>query len=156
MSDSINRDHREAFQARLEFWISRTRLKPPRVRFRYMTRFWAVCRCDNSITFSTALLDQPVAFQDVVIVHELVHLRIPDHSEYFWRVLALYQPDWRTAGGLAPESPVKRKQTYRVEDCPERVSAKFPQGRVSNAGLTCTLPDSYRSRYARVTDPVCA
>jgi hypothetical protein len=135
MSGSISRNHREAFQARLEFWKSRTLLKPSRVRFRYMTRFWAVCCCDNSITFSTALLDQPAAFQDLVIVHELVHLCIPDHSDYFWRVLELYQPDWRTIGRLAPESPVKRKQHYRVEDCPMPVDAKFPQGRIKITGM---------------------
>lgn len=147
MGNSSSDIRKAAFHLRLRFWILRTRLRPTQVRFRQMTRLWAVCRCDNSITFSTALLDQPVAFQDLVIVHELVHLRIPNHSDYFWRALEVYQPDWRTVGRLAPESPVKRKQHYRVEECPVGVGAKLPQDRISYAGLTCTFPDSYRSRY---------
>ena len=146
MGNTISAVGKAAFHLRLKFWISRTRLRPTQVRFRHMTRRWALCRCDNSITFSIALLDQPLAFQDLVIVHELVHLRIPDHSAYFWLALELYQPDWRVVGRLAPESPVKQKQRYRIEDCPIR-GRWFPQGRIINVGLTSPLTGSYRYRY---------
>ena len=135
MVNSIGRLRRSTFQLRLEFWIARTRLKPTKVRFRRMTRLWAVCRCDQSITFSTALLDQPLAFQDLVIVHELIHLQIPDHGKFFWLALGLYQPHWRAAGRLAPESPAHCNTYYRVEDSAVLLRPYFKPVRCSTSGL---------------------
>lgn len=41
--------------------------------------------------------DQPNAFQDHVIVHELLHLRVPNHGKLFESLLTAYLPVWRTA-----------------------------------------------------------
>jgi predicted metal-dependent hydrolase len=106
----------EWFRARLALWIARTRLVPAKVRFRKMTRLWAVCKPDGSITFAIALLDQPPAFQELVIVHELVHLLIPDHGPHFQRLLVACLPDCRAVARLAPESPALCKTRYGVED----------------------------------------
>ena len=75
------------FFDRVAGWRARTHLSPTCVRFRHMKRFWAVCNVDNSITFAVALLDQPEEFQDLVIVHELVHLLIRDHGRTSRRFL---------------------------------------------------------------------
>jgi predicted metal-dependent hydrolase len=120
MTGNFRNRRRADFQSRLDHWVSRTQLTPTRVRFRRMTRLWGVCNCDNSITFATALLDQPLAFQDLVIVHELIHLLIRDHGKYFRQVLELYQPDWRAVTRLAPESPAQCRPLLRVEDRPLR------------------------------------
>ena len=37
---------------------------------------------------------QPLSFQDYVIVHELLHLRIRNHGKLFKTLLAAYLPDW--------------------------------------------------------------
>src|SRR5690606_14617402 len=76
---------------------------------------------DGSITFSRALLDQPSAFQDLVIVHELVHLRIPDHSKWFYLALSLHLRDWRAAARLAPATPADLTRVYHVRDMPAGV-----------------------------------
>jgi predicted metal-dependent hydrolase len=41
------------------------------------------------------LLQLPVRLADYVICHELVHLRVPNHSSAFWTMLDGVQPDWR-------------------------------------------------------------
>jgi predicted metal-dependent hydrolase len=120
----MNPLRRAAFLVRVDDWVSRTKLIPTRVRLRHMKKLWAVCNPDDSITFACALLDQPSAFQDLVICHELVHLCIRDHGEYFQLMLELLQPDWRDAAYLVPPTPAELKPTYRVEDCafPDTVS----------------------------------
>ncbi len=81
-----------------------------------MTRLWAVCNVDDSITFATALLEQPEEFQDLVIVHELVHLLIRDHGTHFHRILRLFVPDCERIARLAPESPAGWKQVKGVQE----------------------------------------
>lgn len=119
----------EAFLKRVDHWVGRTQLKPSGVRIRHMTALWAVCHVDESITFSRALLDQPEAFQDLVIVHELIHLSIPDHSKWFFLALSIYLPDWRATARLAPETPAELTRRYRVQDLSQgtyRVSSRSP------------------------------
>lgn len=52
-----------------------------------MTRKWASCSPRGRVTFSRDLLDQPLAFQDYVIAHELLHLRIRNHGKLFTAML---------------------------------------------------------------------
>jgi len=81
-----------------------------------MTRLWAVCHVDNSITFASALLDQSEEFQDLVIVHELVHLLFRDHGEHFHTLVRVFVPDGYRIARLAPESPAEWMQSRGVRD----------------------------------------
>jgi hypothetical protein len=38
---------------------------------------------------------RPRAFQDFVIVHELLHLRVPNHGRLFKALLSVHAPGWR-------------------------------------------------------------
>lgn len=144
---------RAEFAERVERWIDRTHLRPTRVRLRRMTRLWAVCNVDDSITFSTALLEQPDAFQDLVIVHELVHLQIRDHGPHFRAMLAIFLPDHIRIARMAPESPAiwlkgtgvrDERGVYRV-----RVVAQGASGSPSpnKHHATTTIAHVSRSQY---------
>jgi len=37
----------------------------------------------------------PSVCVDYVVAHELVHLRIPNHSAAYWRMLGRVMPDWK-------------------------------------------------------------
>lgn len=59
-----------------------------------MNRKWASCSPGQWISFSEELLSKDAAFQEYVIVHELLHLRIPNHGKLFKSLISLYVPDW--------------------------------------------------------------
>jgi predicted metal-dependent hydrolase len=62
---------------------------------------WGSCSVDEqSIRLSLALVDYPAWVRDYVIVHELAHLVVPDHSERFWKLVNRYPWTERARGFL--------------------------------------------------------
>ena len=60
---------------------------------------WGSCSATGRMSFSWRLLLAPPAVLDYVVVHELCHLRHPDHSRRFWAMVAAARPDWREQVG---------------------------------------------------------
>lgn len=62
---------------------------------------WGSCSpSDASIRLSLALADYPAWVRDYVIVHELAHLLVPDHSKPFWDLVERYPYTERARGYL--------------------------------------------------------
>lgn len=62
---------------------------------------WGSCSvADGDIRLSLALADYPPWVRDYVIVHELAHLTVPDHSPRFWRLVNRYPLTERARGFL--------------------------------------------------------
>jgi len=64
-----------------------------------MTRKWASCSSAGRLSFSRDLLGEAAAFREVVIVHELLHLRVPNHGKLFRSLMRAYLPRWETIAG---------------------------------------------------------
>jgi predicted metal-dependent hydrolase len=80
----------DALRVRIQHWAARLRVKPTEVRIQTMTRKWASCSHAGRVTFSRDLIAERVDFQDYVIVHELLHLRWPNHGKLFNSTLRVY------------------------------------------------------------------
>jgi hypothetical protein len=74
-------------------WAERIRVKPTRIQLQAMTKKWASCSPRGVVTFSTDLLDEDRAFGEAVIVHELLHLAVPNHGPVFRSLLKAYLPN---------------------------------------------------------------
>ena len=62
---------------------------------------WGSCSpAERSIRLSLELSRYPTWVRDYVIVHELAHLLVPDHSERFWRLVERYPLTERARGFL--------------------------------------------------------
>lgn len=72
-----------AFRSRVAHWSAQLKVAPIQVRIQAMTRKWASCSSRGRVTFCPDLMKEPVSFQDYVIAHELLHLRIPNHGKLF-------------------------------------------------------------------------
>jgi predicted metal-dependent hydrolase len=80
----------DLFRAEVETWARRIGVTPRAVRIRPMTRKWASCSSQGRLTFDTELLRQPADFRREVIVHELLHLKVPNHGKLFKALLKAY------------------------------------------------------------------
>lgn len=61
---------------------------------------WGSCSYKNSLNFSYRLIQYPVEAIDYVIIHELVHTRIKNHSSQFWKAVEQILPDFKERESL--------------------------------------------------------
>jgi predicted metal-dependent hydrolase len=96
-----------AFRSQVTHWAGRIRVKPRQVRLQKMRRKWASCSTAGTVSFSLDLLAQPAPFREYVIVHELLHLKVPNHGKLFKTLLSAYLPDYESIRPPPPlDSPV--------------------------------------------------
>ncbi len=80
----------DLFKAEVQAWARRLEVTPREIRLRPLKRKWASCSSRGRLTFDTELLRQPAAFRREVIVHELLHLKVPNHGSLFRALLKAY------------------------------------------------------------------
>lgn len=73
-------------------WLEVPELPP--IAFKALTHRWGSTTKAGRITFNVDVVKLPPACLDYVIAHELVHLKIPNHSPAYWRMLGRVMPDW--------------------------------------------------------------
>lgn len=86
------RQARNEFKLKVYAWAERLNVAPRQVRIQAMTRKWGSCSTLGYVSFADDLLLLCEEFQDFVIAHELLHLRIPNHSRLFKATLRAYLP----------------------------------------------------------------
>lgn len=100
-------------------WALTLRVNPKMVRVQSMRKKWGSCSSRGVVTLATDLAEQERAFQDFVIAHELLHLRVPNHGRLFKALMSAYIPRWRVFEAANRESralsvPAERqKLTHR-------------------------------------------
>ncbi len=56
---------------------------------------WGSCSAKGNLSFNWRLILCPPEVLEYVVVHELLHLREPNHSKAFWRLLETARPGWQ-------------------------------------------------------------
>lgn len=80
---------------KVDVWAVKLRVNPKLVRVLEMRRKWGSCSSAGTICLARDLCDTSEAFQDYVIVHELLHLRYPTHGKMFKVLMNMHVPGWR-------------------------------------------------------------
>lgn len=85
---------REFITERVEFWGREYGVQYRRIAIKNTRRTWGSCSRKGNLNFSYALLFLPRELADYVVVHELCHLKHPNHSRAFWQEVAKTIPDF--------------------------------------------------------------
>ena len=68
----------------------------PTLKIRKMKTRWGVCNTKtHMITLNLELIHYEIECLDYVIVHELSHLLVPNHSKNFWNIVSKYYPNYK-------------------------------------------------------------
>jgi predicted metal-dependent hydrolase len=68
---------------------------PTGVRVKPLKSLWGSLDTQDRVTLDLALALAPLDALRYVVVHELCHLRIRDHSPRFWALVGSLYPDWQ-------------------------------------------------------------
>jgi predicted metal-dependent hydrolase len=85
----------ECLEAKVSQWALGMALNPKRVLIRGQKRRWGSCSLDGTLRFNWRLVQLTPSLIDYVVVHELAHLRVPNHSPLFWESVAVALPDFK-------------------------------------------------------------
>ena len=88
----------------LPIWETRTGIRIKCIRWRNMNTRWGSCNSKTGeIHLASKLQMYPPACVELVLLHEMCHMRHNDHSEAFYRELARWIPDHRERERLLKE-----------------------------------------------------
>ncbi|MDD5452246.1 MAG: M48 family metallopeptidase [Desulfovibrionales bacterium] len=87
---------KEQFKSDITRWAAIMKVNPVQIRVQIMKKKWASCSAKGRICFSTDLLKESRTFQEYVIIHELLHLQVPNHGKLFKSLMNAYLPGWET------------------------------------------------------------
>ena len=80
----------DVLKAEVRFWAERIGVEFHTITIRKMKKKWASCSSKGNLTFNTDLLFQPAEFRRKTIVHELLHLKYPNHGKMFHALVRAY------------------------------------------------------------------
>lgn len=66
------------------------------VSIRCQRRRWGSCSSKGRISLNCKALFLTPELMEHLMLHELCHLRHPDHSARYWKLVSAHQPDYRT------------------------------------------------------------
>ncbi len=85
----------EKIAPRVRKWSRATGLVYNELKFRKLEKRWGSCTPSNNIILNVDAIKLPFSLIDYLIVHELVHTQIKNHSKEFWAMVSMYLPKWR-------------------------------------------------------------
>ncbi len=84
----------EWLTAGVDRWLPRlSRGDKPRILVRDQRKRWGSCAPDGTLRFNWRVMMLEPALIDYVIVHELAHLTVKNHSADFWELVSKVMPD---------------------------------------------------------------
>ena len=75
------------FAAKMDITINHLAIRP-------MKNKWASCSTDGNLNFNDELLEMDKEIGDYVIVHELLHFKVPNHGKLWKSLMRVYLGEW--------------------------------------------------------------
>jgi len=76
-------------------WSGKMGVRPTGFKVTAARKRYGSCSAKNSLCFSCFLMNCPAEAVELVVVHELCHIREKNHGPGFYALLERYLPDWR-------------------------------------------------------------
>ncbi|MDP1547343.1 MAG: SprT family zinc-dependent metalloprotease [Anaerolineales bacterium] len=83
----------QIFSERIQYYAGLHGFTPKQVKVNSARTRWGSCSANGTINFTWRLVMAPLEVIDYVILHELAHLRVKNHSQTFWRLVESMDSD---------------------------------------------------------------
>ena len=85
----------ETIPRRVAFYAEKIGVRYGRITIRAQKTRWGSCSSKGNLNFNCLLMLAPMDVLDGVVVHELCHLKVMNHSPRFYREVEKVLPDYR-------------------------------------------------------------
>lgn len=82
---------------RVGYFATRNGLQVKSVKISNAKKRWGSCGPSGGLNFNWRLIMAPLFVLDYVVAHELAHVKIRNHSKYFWQEVATIIPEYKKA-----------------------------------------------------------
>lgn len=73
----------------------------PEIKARLMTSKWGVCYTrNNKINISSYLIHYPLECLEYIMLHEMIHFIIPNHSKRFYEIVSNNMPNYKEVNNI--------------------------------------------------------
>ncbi|MEG1931202.1 MAG: SprT family zinc-dependent metalloprotease [Anaerovorax sp.] len=96
----LKREAKKVIPERVGYYSQIMDVVPTGVKITSAATRWGSCSGTNRLCFSYRLLLYPREAMDYIVVHELAHIRVKDHSKRFYEEVEKYMPDYRERANL--------------------------------------------------------
>jgi len=93
LTQSVSSDERLKIKNRVEYLANKYEFTFNKITLRRMRTRWGSCTSKNNISLNIGLIALTEELQDYVILHELIHTKIKNHSKEFWNELSNFVPN---------------------------------------------------------------
>lgn len=94
IEDFLMAEAKRVYKEILDSWIKKIGVKPNKIKIKKMKSAWGICYSNKNITLNLKLIHLERDLIEYVIVHELCHLHIMNHSKEFWNLVERFIPDY--------------------------------------------------------------
>lgn len=84
----------EYLETRTQRLAAKVGVKPNRIVIKNMKARWGSSTKSGTIVLNRAITNAPSRIIDYIILHELCHLKVRDHSRRFWNMLYVYDKNF--------------------------------------------------------------
>jgi len=85
----------EVITRRVQHYAAALGWPMPRVLIRNQKKRWGSCNAKGELRFNWRLVMLPLRVLDYVVVHEMAHLKVLNHSPSFWALVERILPDYK-------------------------------------------------------------
>ena len=88
---------RQEIEAKVAEKAKLMHVSPKAITIRDQRTRWGSCSSRGTLSFNWRLIMAPPTVMEYVVVHELAHMTVPNHSADFWRLVEQYYPAYKEA-----------------------------------------------------------
>lgn len=85
-------------------WAIKLKVEPKEIHLRSMKTKWASLSGRGRLTFNSELLEKRRKLIDYVVLHELLHIKVPNHGKLFKSLMFAFLPDWEKRSNQLKEA----------------------------------------------------
>lgn len=95
-------------------WQKKIGIKANRIQIRKMKNKWSSCSSKGNITLNSDIVLLIKKFVEYIIVHELLHILIPNHNKTFKVLLSTYLPEWEDLHHKLTTYSGQKDNSYKI------------------------------------------